>query len=367
VHSPIKRYALMVVLAVVTLVLLSNGRGAYADDPTIYITDCTEQGLDAALAQLVSAPDHIIFFNCDGTIPVTRTKLITGSLWLDADNHAVILNGGNALQLFKVSKGGELQIGGLTISGGQTDGLGGGIYNQGWLNVQESVFGQNKHGIVNFGSLTVEGSTFADNRGDGIYNSGELVVTASTFVRNSHGIDNASGDVSVDNSTFADNNAPPGQVGGAIANAGTLTVVNSTFSGNRAPAGGGAIANRLHSAAYVQNTIIANGGHDPNCWGTTFDQGNNLQFPGTTCGSSIPVKDPKLLPLADNGGPTQTMALAADSPAIDAGDNLACSRANHGDDQTFAERNGGSVCDIGAYEFGAIPPPVATEAATQEP
>ena len=34
--------------------------------------------------------------------------------------------------------------------------------------------------------------------------------------------------------------------------------------------------------------------------------------------------DPGLAPLANNGGPTQTMALQAASPAIDAGDDTVC-------------------------------------------
>ena len=44
----------------------------------------------------------------------------------------------------------------------------------------------------------------------------------------------------------------------------------------------------------------------------------------TSCGSDpqhFTIADPMLGPLADNGGPTQTMALLPGSPAIDAADN----------------------------------------------
>ncbi len=327
-----QRHPLRPALAVPLLVLLATGLDASAESShvkQITINECTEDGLDSALAEAKAqkAPitDSKIDFACDGTINVTNTKVITGIVRLSAVSRHVTLRGNNAIQVIKISAKSSLTLDTVTVTGGETDGLGGGIYNQGGLYVSDSMFSQNKHGIVNFGSLTVEETTFADNHGDGIYNNGTLIVDSSTFARNRHGIDNASGNVMVANSTFSDNTAPPGQVGGAIANGGTLSVISSTFSGNRAPAGGGAIANRFNSKGSVQNTIIANGGHDPNCWGTTFDLGHNLQFPGTTCGSTIPVADPKLLPLADNGGPTQTMALPIDSPAVGKGDLEVCS------------------------------------------
>jgi hypothetical protein len=62
--------------------------------------------------------------------------------------------------------------------------------------------------------------------------------------------------------------------------------------------------------------------------------------------------------LADNGGPTQTMALQTGSPAIDAGTNTGCP----GTDQRGVARPQGSACDIGAYEVA--PPSGSTEAAT---
>lgn len=51
------------------------------------------------------------------------------------------------------------------------------------------------------------------------------------------------------------------------------------------------------------------------------DSGNNLQFPGTTCGAAITSADPLLQPLANNGGLTQTHALGTGSPTINAGSN----------------------------------------------
>ncbi len=61
--------------------------------------------------------------------------------------------------------------------------------------------------------------------------------------------------------------------------------------------------------------------------------------------------DPRLGALKNNGGPTDTRALGAGSPAINAGgDSTFCS----GVDQRGAAPVG--VCDIGAFEFGGRPP-----------
>jgi hypothetical protein len=66
--------------------------------------------------------------------------------------------------------------------------------------------------------------------------------------------------------------------------------------------------------------------------------------------------DPKLGPLQNNGGPTQTQALLPGSPAIDAGNPSGCTD-NKGNllktDQRGAPRPGKedtSGCDMGAYE-----------------
>jgi hypothetical protein len=58
-------------------------------------------------------------------------------------------------------------------------------------------------------------------------------------------------------------------------------------------------------------------------------------------------KDPKLGALADNGGPTKTMAIALNSPARNAGDGTATLPF----DQRGVPRPGNGVCDIGAYQI----------------
>jgi len=72
--------------------------------------------------------------------------------------------------------------------------------------------------------------------------------------------------------------------------------------------------------------------------------------------------DPKLGQLQNNGGPTQTMAVPLESPAIDAGNPSGC-RDAHGNLLTTDQRGQPRPdkdtqsfgCDMGAYERQCIP------------
>jgi hypothetical protein len=65
--------------------------------------------------------------------------------------------------------------------------------------------------------------------------------------------------------------------------------------------------------------------------------------------------DPKLGPLANNGGPTLTMALLPGSPAIDAW-NTSLSPST---DQRGFPRPIGLAADIGAFAYGSVMPTIA--------
>ena len=84
--------------------------------------------------------------------------------------------------------------------------------------------------------------------------------------------------------------------------------------------------------------------------------GHNLASDSTCVLSATGDKssvDPKLGPLADNGGPTKTHALLPGSPVFDAGSpNCPPPPAT---DQRGVARPQGQVCDIGAFEL--VPPP----------
>lgn len=96
-------------------------------------------------------------------------------------------------------------------------------------------------------------------------------------------------------------------------------------------------------------------------------QGNNLVGDGTGApgfvngvlgdqvgGLGGPALDARLGPLADNGGPTRTHALLADSPAINRGSNVA-DLATDQRGTRFPRRNGPSA-DVGAFEAAYVLP-----------
>ncbi len=90
--------------------------------------------------------------------------------------------------------------------------------------------------------------------------------------------------------------------------------------------------------------------------------GGNSGLTNGVNGNQVGVANPGLAALADNGGPTQTIALLAGSPAIDAG-STALANDPHGDPLTtdqrglgFARTVNGTV-DIGAYELSQVSTP----------
>ncbi len=129
----------------------------------------------------------------------------------------------------------------------------------------------------------------------------------------------------------------------------------------------GAVSNAPGGTVNLKNTVVAQNSStrpSPDVVGTFVSQGGNLigdvglalgLVHGTNSnqvGSAAAAIDPKLGPLADNGGPTKTHMPAADSPAIDAGvapgapavDQRGALRPADGD------HNGSAVADIGAVE-----------------
>jgi predicted outer membrane repeat protein len=158
----------------------------------------------------------------------------------------------------------------------------------------------------------------------------------------------------VANSTFTGNTA--GTDGGALRTSdGAVGINNVTLAGNEATGGvgDGIAVEDAAGSAELSNTIVS--GPADQCGGAgAFTSGGHNIGSDASCNltgpGDKPNTDPKLGPLADNGGPTPTHALLKGSPAIGGG-SPTISRAGgpgcEGDDQRGAPRKD---CDIGAYE-----------------
>jgi hypothetical protein len=107
---------------------------------------------------------------------------------------------------------------------------------------------------------------------------------------------------------------------------------------------------RLRNSIIADNTST-NGPRDCHVKAQIIEStGHNLDSDGScflTAVGDLPGRNPLLAALADNGGPTETQALRAGSPAIDAGAADGCPQH----DQRGIRRPQGAGCDIGAYEL----------------
>jgi len=234
---------------------------------------------------------------------------------------------------------------------------GGAIWSTNGLTINRSTFNANQAtggaGVVYALFLAAQGA------GGAVWSSGALMATNCTASGNT-----AQGGNGGDSGWGA---GPAGAgLGGAICVAGGQAVlVNVTIAGNRAytgtwdqvgeplqpirPSQGGGICN-TNGTVLVLNSIVANSGatNGGDVWGVVTDSGYNICSDGSASFSAATSQnqaDPMLGPLADNGGPTQTMALLPGSPAIDG-----IPSGFPPTDQRGVLRPQGRLADIGAFE-----------------
>ncbi len=221
--------------------------------------------------------------------------------------------------------------------------------------------------IISTGSprlpLKLTRDTFSGNVADGGTSQGVGGVLDYAPISNT----TASLSVRMVNDTFASNragNSTATGVGGGLAlepimnhgsaalNFTNLTIAHNTAGGSIGIGGGVVFEPSGTSSGTFVNTIIAlnNAVNGPDCEGNVPSSGHNLER-HTSCGfnnasGDLQNTNPKLGPLADNGGPTKTLRLLGGSPAINAGSDEACPST----DQRGISRPQGHHCDIGAYE-----------------
>ncbi|MCI0550329.1 MAG: hypothetical protein L0287_05200, partial [Anaerolineae bacterium] len=154
------------------------------------------------------------------------------------------------------------------------------------------------------------------------------------------------------NSTVSQNQA--GGYGGGIFMQGTTQgeILNSTFAGNNA-ANGREVMLSGNTFLDLYNTIFACAPPDNgNCY---LMLGNSVINNNHSLVGVGAVADFGLDQLADNGGPTQTMALLPGSSLIDAGDDVTCANSLVNNlDQRGVARPQNDHCEIGVYEYQPV-------------
>ena len=209
----------------------------------------------------------------------------------------------------------------------------------------------------------------------------DSLVTGNSIVDGSEGSNTAhgggffldGGSTTLINDTITDNSATASASGsenfasasgGGIFADGPLTMTNVTLAGNTvsATATDGAISHAsggglaLADETTTSNSVVAGNSPD-NCDGSVATDGGGNVDSADTCGFSpgkgdLVNTDPGLGALADNGGPTQTEAVGAGSPAV----GLPTAACPATDQRGYTRSGAPTSCTSGAYEYDGTQP-----------
>jgi CSLREA domain-containing protein len=322
--------------------------------------------------------DRVIEVLADGQLTASRLTITNGTMSGTQGGRG----GGGISSLGRLSLTSSLLFDNAADAGPSGCGCGGGIESRGRMHLEKVTLNHNEGqfeggGIYAAGpNETVDRSTIAGN----------LSFTAG-------GID-AFDSLTVTKSTISANEATDGNGGGVFVGTSDdegVTLINSTLSGNRATDGGGGLF-RFSGHVHLNGVTVSGntadlgadatghgGGLDGGTFGTSVPlfkfqnsiiAGNTDQNPtdpapdcarldstgfghrdllglggGCQPGSGdLTTADPRLGPLADNGGPTATLKLKRGSPAIGRANRITAPKQ----DQRGVKRD--AHPDIGAYE-----------------
>ncbi len=325
-----------------------EGGGLWNSTGRMTVTNVTLSNNTAAGAAADDGGGGI--FNNGGDVEIINSLLLRNAATGTAGS------GGGTFNL-----GGTLDITGTTFSGNRASRAGGGIEDAAGTSV-----------VINASTLIGNTTGNAPGNGGGLHitGAGNVRLDSSTVASNTASAEggglwnSAVGTLTVNNSTISNNRAngtgPDAGGGGVYNDGGAVTITNATIASNISPDGaGGGIFSQMNASTSVGNSIVATNtamqGIDVfgaftslgyNLIGTTLDSSG---FDESTDKTGTTARlDPKLGPLADNGGPTLTRALLSGSPAINAGGG---SNA-----PSFDQRGSGfprvanGQIDIGAFE-----------------
>lgn len=348
-----------------------NG-GAIFNHTALTINNCNLSGSDADYGGAIdnvgtmTISDSGVYSNLatesgGGAIENSGTMIVSSS---SIDSNSAVEYGGGIRNL------GTLTVSNSNVSYNNARVDGGGIDNEGRLNMSTNTLAQNSARIdgggiympVGGASATLTGCTLSGNSATlGTGGPGDVVTYGGGGL-----YDAAYPPTTLTNCTLASNTARYGYGGGInFVGVGSATVLNCTIALNSAYHGGGISKDYVSSGRYLYlaNSIVAenrigdiwggggNIGADHNLVGNGALSGIANGVNGNIVGglNGQPAINPMLGPLANNGGPTETMALLVGSPAIGQADNAAAPAT----DQRGVTRRDvpGELTDIGAFEL----------------
>jgi hypothetical protein len=254
----------------------------------------------------------------------------------------------------------------FTDNGSSNANRGAAVYSYGDLTITNSTFlrnaGNSYGAVVGKSEMTISGNLFSQNTSQ--VNGGAISVVPEQF--------GAGGDVSISNNTFVNNTA--GQYGGALRLGRNASVANNTFVDNTASTAGNALYSSSTTTRLFANIFASSTGDGAQLASTQglTDFAANIS---TSPADATPLPTSALVAgqvgatyasialsaLADNGGPSQTLALNAGSIAIDAATPELRAAAAAITQPTVDQRGvaRGDASDAGAFEFVAAVAPVA--------
>ncbi len=346
------------------VIKLTQGELAISDDLSIDASGLAE-------APIIDADEKsrvMHFTESEGDLVLTKLTLRNGRV---RNGH-----GGGVLS---ASSGSLILVNSLVSDHFVQYGNGGGLFSRGTITLQNSTIRGNvsMEDLANLPIAPGDSNIF-EGQGGGIYSGGALTITESTISGNyghlgGGGVYSRSGSVILKSSTVSGNRCDSyySRGGGIRLNSSSITISHSTITQNGSSTGGGIFFGvSVGEAVKLSNSIVAGNfvrwediysppvsvfasdllffSGSP----TTLEVSHCLI--GTSRGARLDEAqlnennlidvDPLLAPLADNGGPTQTMLPYPESPVINAG-----ARTWHTADQRGLAHTGAP--DIGAVEF----------------
>jgi predicted outer membrane repeat protein len=373
--------------AVISGLTVTNNRIKSLNDGKFTLDGVTVSGSSGAYGGALYAGNDGVLEIIDSTFENNTATVDGGAVYIYNDNDASI-SGSTFTNNEALYDGGaiygetvyDVTIVDCTITGNSAGDDGGGLS-----------FFQSDPAVLSITDTTIDANDAGNNGGGlNVEAGGPLIVniTSSTVSNNtaeaSAGILFNDPDITatINNSTISANAALYGGGGVYVHSGSSLSINQSTISGNSSAStspetGGGGIAIGDNTSVVTLSGSIVSGNtsglvgtEDIGLYSSLSSDTGSITATNSLIGevdsritvngtNNVNSTNPMLGALANNGGPTKTMALLSGSPAIDAGPNPVATFTGNEFDQRgpgYARVVGGLV-DIGAFEIQPAPDP----------